>query len=79
MKKLYSLLLFAIALTLVQSCSSPYYGYTNDEWTNFSEKEQNSIKTDYQTITNIRNAQSHTDKINERTQSVIDYGVNKEP
>jgi hypothetical protein len=77
MKNLYYLLLFS-TIFIIQACSTPYYGHTKDQWNNFSETEKISIKTKYKTITNIRNAQSHTNKINERTQSVIDYGVSKE-
>jgi hypothetical protein len=50
---------------------TPYYGYTKDQWNVFSEEQKISIKTECQTITNIRNAQSHTDKIN-RKKSVGD-------
>jgi hypothetical protein len=31
----------------------PYYGYTKDKWNYFSEEQKISIKTEYQTITNI--------------------------
>lgn len=78
MKSLYYLLLFFILSTLIQSCSAPYYGYTKEKWDSFTEQEKVTIKKEYQVITSIRNAQNHTDKINERTQSVIDYGVSME-
>lgn len=79
MKSLYYPLLFLMLSIMVQSCSTPYYGYTKEKWNNFTEEEKISIKNEYQAITDIRNSQSHKDKINERTQSVIDYGVSKEP
>jgi hypothetical protein len=60
------------------SCSTPYYGYTKEKWNNLSEEKKISTKHVYQAITDIRNSQSHKDKINERTQSVIDYGVSNQ-
>lgn len=62
-------------IILISGCSSPYYGYTKQEWDGFSEKEQAAIKAEYQTVIDAKNNQAHTDKINDRTQSVIDYGV----
>ena len=63
---------------MVQGCSTPYYGYTKENWNDFTEEEKALIKNEYQAITDIRNSQSHANKINKRTQSVIDYGVSNE-
>ena len=56
-------------------CSTPYYGYSKDDWNNLSEEERIAIKKEYQFIIEARERQKHEDVIDARTQSVIDLGV----
>lgn len=75
MNNLKHILTIAIFAILVLGCSAPYYGYTKEEWSQLSESEQASIKKEYQTIIDSRSEQAHMDKINDRTNSVIELGV----
>lgn len=68
-------LVILAATVLLQGCSTLYFGHSKEEWNSFSDDEKTAIKAEYQTIINSRNEQTHTDKINARTQSIIDYGV----
>ena len=75
MNKLKHQFTIVIITILVLGCSAPYYGYTKEEWSRLSESEQSRIKKEYQSIIDSRNEQAHMDKINDRTNSVIELGV----
>ncbi len=64
-----------VIVVLLQGCSTGYFGHTKAEWDTLSDVEKATVKEEYQTIINVKNAQAHTDKTEARTQSVIDYGV----
>ena len=63
-------------LLVLSGCSTPYFGYSEGEWNNLSEDEQAAIKAEYQPIIDARAKQAHQDIIDERTESVINLGVN---
>lgn len=63
-------------LITTQACTTPYYGYSKDDWGKLSEDEQATVKGDYELIIDSRREQVHRDIIDARTQSVIDLGVN---
>ena len=63
-------------LITAQACTTPYYGYSKDDWGKLTEAEQAIVKSDYETIIDSRKEQVHRDIIDARTQSVIDLGVN---
>ena len=67
-----------IVALLTQACSSPYFGRTKEGWNNLTEEERMAVKKEYQAIIDARSEETHTDIINERTQSIIDYGVSKQ-
>ncbi len=73
----YSFLLM-ISASLLQACSSPYYGYTKNEWDSLTDEQRTIVKEEYQAVITARNNQSHTDKLDERTQSIIEFGVNRQ-
>jgi len=75
MKRQLNRLCTLILFLLLTACSKPYYGYTEKDWNNLPEKEKIAIKNEYKRIIDSRNEQKHTDKINARTQSVIESGV----
>ena len=54
-----------------------YYGHTKEEWNKLTKEEQIVIIKDYEVIINSRHAQTHKDKINSRTQSIVDFGNSK--
>lgn len=64
-----------VIIILLQGCSVVYYGHTKAEWDKLTDVEKATVKEEYQTVINVKNEQVHTDKIEARTQSVIDYGV----
>ena len=68
-------LVTVVAMLTIQSCATPYYGNTKQEWDNLTEAEKLELKKDYQTVINPKNEQAHTDKINARRESIIDYGA----
>ena len=70
--KSFSLIIILIAS---QGCSLPYYGHTKETWNNLTAIEQEAIKQEYQAVIDSRSDQAHTDKINARTQSIIDRAV----
>lgn len=75
MKKL-NIFLIASALAL-NACSIFYFGHTKEEWNRLTEAEKSAAKAEYQQAINSREEEKHTDIINSRTQSVIDYGAGK--
>jgi PBP1b-binding outer membrane lipoprotein LpoB len=76
-KKINRYLSATAIILLIQGCSVFYYGHTKEEWNNLTEKEKREIKSEYQSLIDSRNEQAHTDTIDARTQSVVDYGVKK--
>jgi len=73
MIKLNTALLTLAVIVTTQGCSAPYFGHTKEQWDNLSLKEKMIVKEEYQTVIDLKNDQSHTDKINERSQSIINY------
>ena len=74
MKILHYLIALLIISIMIQGCSAPYFGHTKEEWDNLSEKEKTVVKKEYQAVLDTRDKQAHADKINARTESIIDYG-----
>jgi hypothetical protein len=70
-----SMLFVMLATATLMGCSSPYYGYSQQEWNSLSEEEKLSIKKQYLQIVDSKVEQRHEDRIDARTQSVIDRGV----
>jgi hypothetical protein len=61
----------------LNACSVFYFGHTKEEWNRLTEAEKSAVKVEYQQAINSREEEKHTDIINSRTQSVIDYGAGK--
>ena len=72
-----SLLCGMIALLLLSSCATPYYGYSKAEWEQLSPEQQNSIKSEYDQALHYKNTMAHEDMIEGRKQDVVDWGVSK--
>jgi len=72
----YSIIIL-LTINMAYGCSAPYYGYTRSEWDNLTEEKKAAIKDEYKIIIDSRNEQKHTDKINSRTQSVLESGVSR--
>jgi len=73
--KILKYILFILIIGLsVSGCSTPYFGHTKEEWDKLSEKEKTEVKKEYGTVLETRDNQANTDKINKRTQSIIDLG-----
>jgi PBP1b-binding outer membrane lipoprotein LpoB len=64
-----------LVILVFQGCSTPYYGHSKASWEDLSEEERTAIKKEYQFIIDSKKEQAHVDKIDARTQSVIDHGV----
>lgn len=64
---------------LLSACSMPYYGYTEQEWLNLTDKEREAAVTGYDEIIKEKNNQKHTDLIEQQKQKIIDRGVNDIP
>ena len=62
---------------LLQACSVFYFGHTKEEWNKLSATEKSKVKEEYQAIIQTRTDQAHDDKVNGRTQSIMDYGASK--
>jgi hypothetical protein len=75
MKITKSILITFSMLTMLQGCSTNYYGHSKEEWDNFSREEQIAIEKEYQSIIGTANAQKHKDIIDARKQSIIDLGT----
>lgn len=56
------------------ACASPWYGYSHDEWRRLSAEELAAARAEYDFIVDQREAQKHDDLIDDRKQSIIDYG-----
>ncbi len=78
MKRLYKISLAFIASAFLLACSTPYYGYTKEDWDNLTEQERINIKDEYRAILATKNNQAHADKIDTRKQSIINYGIEKQ-
>lgn len=66
----------ALALALaLGACARPWYGYTREEWRQLSADEQAAARAEYEFIIDQREAQNHEDQIEDRKQSIIDYGT----
>jgi len=63
-------------LLSVPACTTPYYGYSKEDWGKLTKDEQTAVKSEYELIVESRREQVHRDIIDARTQSVIDLGVN---
>jgi hypothetical protein len=77
MKPIKTFLSILIIASGLQACSIFYFGHTKEKWGNLSEEEKLAAKLEYQQAIDARKDQEHLDKINSRTQSVIDYGAGK--
>ena len=75
MKNLLGSIIFLLVILAIQGCSAPYYDHSKKDWDNLSEEERIAIKAEYQLIVDTKRDQPHKDKIEARTQSVIDRGV----
>ena len=75
MKIILKTLIVTFIIVFIQGCSINYYGHTEEEWKQLSENERNNIEEEYAPIINSRTNQDHTDKINSRTESIINLGV----
>ena len=73
MRNIYMALLCLLCL----ACAKPYYGYTESEWNNLSEKDKAAAKAEYEQIIQSNRDQKHKDLIEQRKLDVIDYGVNQ--
>jgi predicted DNA-binding protein (MmcQ/YjbR family) len=71
-----TLSVIAISL-LLQACSTFYFGHTKEEWDSLTEDERLSAEKEYKHIIDSRQEVNHNDKIDERTQSIIDSGRSK--
>ena len=67
-----------IAAPLVTSCATPYYGYSKQEWQQFSEEDKQAIEAEYEEIIQFKYRQTHEDQFEERKQQVIKRGVRYE-
>ena len=68
--------LFAlITMLALGACTTPYYGYSAEQWAAFSEQEQAVIKAEYEQILKIREDQKHADILEKRTQQIIKRGA----
>ena len=56
------------------ACASPWYGYSRDQWRRLSAEEQAAARAEYEYVIEQREAQKHEDLIDDRKQSIIDYG-----
>jgi TRAP-type C4-dicarboxylate transport system substrate-binding protein len=65
------------SLTLY-GCSSPYYGYSKAEWDALSINERIAIKEEYDAILATKNNQRSNEVIQERTESIIDFGSSRQ-
>ena len=68
--------IFFLLAFLIQGCSTPYYGYTKQEWDNLSKDEKTAIKSDYQTVIDSKSVQEHADTINAIKDKIIKRGSN---
>lgn len=62
---------------LLQGCSVFYFGYTKAEWDKLSPAERIAAQDEYKAIISTQNERQHDEKINARTQSIVDYGTKK--
>ena len=75
MNTLYKPINILFLILAIQGCSTPYYGYSKEDWNSLSEEERIAIKKEYQSIIDSNREQQHKDILDERTQSIIDRGV----
>lgn len=75
MKNRISFIRVIIFIALLQGCSTPYFGHTEEGWNRLSEEQRLAIKKEYELAIDYKNSQRHRDKIDARTQSIIDRGV----
>jgi len=75
MNSLYKSITILLITISLQGCSTPYYGHSKSEWDKLSEEEQIAMKKEYQLIIDSKKEQKHKNIIDERTQSIIDRGV----
>ncbi|MGH1486136.1 MAG: hypothetical protein ACRBCI_07930 [Cellvibrionaceae bacterium] len=68
----------AIVLVMLTACANPYYGYSKEGWDSLSINQKIAIKEEYQLMLDNKNNRKNTDKIEERTQSIIDYGSSRQ-
>ena len=74
MKPIKYILSIIMISIVIQGCSPPYFGHTKEEWDKLSEKEKADVKKEYQAVLDTRDNRANTDKIENRTQSIIDMG-----
>ena len=64
-----------MAVFLLVSCVTPYYGYSKEEWQKLTELEKKTAQEEYEEIIRFKYRQEHEDQFEERKQSVINRGV----
>lgn len=64
-----------MAVFLLVSCATPYYGYSKEEWQKFTGKEKKAAQKEYEDIIQFKYRQEHEEQFEERKQSVINRGV----
>ena len=70
----FPLLLLIILLT---GCATQYYGYTEEEWHKLPEEQKMAIASEYEPLIKAKKEREHSDKIETRKQSIIDFGSSK--
>lgn len=61
----------------LHACSVFYFGHTKEEWSNLNKAEKLAAKAEYQRAIDSREEEEHSDTIDSRTRSVIDYGAGR--
>ena len=64
-----------LGLLCLNGCSNSWYGYSKQQWGQFSAEEQAEIKAEYGFVIDAREQQKHKDKLEQRKRSIIDYGA----
>ena len=64
-----------MAVFLLASCATPYYGYSKQEWQKLTEVEKKAAQKEYEEIIRFKYHQKHEDQLEDRKQSVINRGL----
>lgn len=65
---------FIVSFSMI-GCSTPYYGYTKEDWNSLTKEKQDEVKAEYQSMVDIRENQRRMQPIDARTHSIMNYGV----
>jgi len=70
-KKWMNLMFSGCVMSLIVSCTTPYFGYTENQWNKLTDIEQQQVKSDYNEIIASRATTQHQEVIDDIERAMV--------